>query len=327
MSAAVSEALVVALRGVAAGVALALVALAVKVMDDLLDEPEGSVDGRGLEDRSGHFRAVWSTPYVALGLALACGLAPGVAVSIFLSCYALGMAPSPIDRLPSGVVAWLESLACVLLGVLLTGPSEMLGSLLVVAAAQVIDDWHDLEQDRKSGLPAGKANIAQTVGRTPALALGLALWTAALFVSAPKALGSLGVLGLLVLQPGPGRPARPVAWRWGVVAGARSRGAALVGVAALAGAAGALLARCVPVFGLLPSVGWPGQGGDSGPGWLAFGLGAALSLVAAGGLVWAYRKGRAAGHRQALAGREAARRLSRRADKLDGVGRPGDGHT
>ncbi len=323
--------------GLVTGLAVFLVGLAVKAVDDLLDEPE-----RYARDTAGQAAYAGVIPYVALALAAAAGLAPSAAVSLFLAAYAIGMAPSPFIRLPSGLPSWAESVVGVGLGVLLTGPVETLGSLLLVAGAQALDDLLDLAIDRA----AGTANIALALGRWPTLALGALLWAAASALSPAKALSGLAVLTLIVAAPAAARlrssrsEARPA--ESPSAPGSRSQigrtglpltagGAAAAGLLGLAGAAigpGLLtsksgLGRGIPVTSASP--GAQGVAGAGIAGWALLLVGFVACAAVTGGLALAYRRGLEAGRRKGSAAERALGALRERATALDGADGAGPG--
>jgi len=159
----------------ATGLAVFAVGVAVRLLDDLLDgRPGESLPGTASAP------AVYAAALVALGA----GLAPGVAVSLFLSAYAVGMLADPAERLPPGAPAWVESLLAVGLAVALVGPLETAGSLLLMLGIQALDDGVDLPRDRAEG----RRSIATAVGRWPAFFLGAVCFSAALTFATAKAL-------------------------------------------------------------------------------------------------------------------------------------------
>jgi len=303
--------------GVATGLAVFLTALAVKALDDLLDEPErwageaGRTVGRG---------GPWLAAYIAAALVLAAGLAPGASVSLFLMAYAVGMLPSLGERLPSGLPSWAESLAALAVAVLVAGPLETLGSLLVIAGAQAFDDYWDAGEDRV----AGRASLAVALGRRGALAAAILLGLGALVVAPGKALPGVAVTVALVLG---------WAGRKGPLEGGGEGGeerertgrfaAAATGVAAAGlGALGALISRGgrafvfhadqTPAAGpALPASWWP---------WLAVLLGAVAVLAIAYGLAAAYRRGLRRGLAEGTEAGRALARLEAEARRLEGEG-------
>ncbi len=277
--------------GFAAGLAVFLTALAVKALDDLLDEPEG---------RGG--RAGGVAAYVAVLLVVAAGLDRRVAVSLFLAAYAVGMVSSPLTRLPSGLPSWGESLVAVGLGACLTGALEVLGSVLVVTAVQVFDDFWDLARDRE----AGRVGVAAAIGRWPALALAVLLYIAAALISPVKTLPTLAAVGVLVVPEGGRRrgegrnPGLPRFAIWGL-------GAAFLGaVGEASGGGGAAL---------LDPAGLALGGNPAEWGLLA--AGCLLVVAVAGGLVKAYSRGHDEGRRRGIEVGKALTLLQLRADHLD----------
>ena len=298
-------------NGVATGLAVFLTALAVKALDDLLDEPErwagepGRAAGRG---------GPGLAAYIAAALVLAAGLAPGASVSLFCMAYAVGMLPSLGERLPSGLPSWAESLAALAVAVLVAGPLETLGSLLVIAGAQAFDDYWDAGEDRA----AGRASLAAALGRRGALVAAILVGVGALVVAPAKALSGAAVTAALVLGwAGRKDPLEGGGERTGKFA------AAATGVAAAGlGGLGALISRGgrafvfhadqTPVAGpTLPASWWP---------WLAVLLGAVAVLAIAYGLAAAYRRGLRRGLAEGTAAGRALARLEAAARRLEGEG-------
>jgi hypothetical protein len=118
--------------------AVALAALAVKLLDDFLDQ-DGAEPDRA--------RPV----YALLALSVATVLAPGLSLSLFLAAYALGMLGELGRPFPSGLSGWQEMAVVTVLGLLLLGWREMLGSLLLMGGVQVGDDLIDWSADRGAG--------------------------------------------------------------------------------------------------------------------------------------------------------------------------------
>ncbi len=310
--------------GLGLGLAVFLTALAVKTMDDLLDEPEEASAGVGTGT---------AVAYVALLLVLAGGLAPAATVSLFLAAYAIGMAPGPAGRLPSGLPTWAESLVAIGFAVLVAGPAEALGSMLLVAGVQVFDDFWDYERDRALGL----ANIGLAVGRWPALTLALIFFAAGLTVSPGKTLAGVAAAGALVAgsgaKPGPDRfpelawlprrgddRRRPGSSRPG---SPRFRLAAVGVAAAVLGAAGTAVAAAVserlPPAGEAAGVCRGTVAGGWGS-WPVLAAGALVVLMAAAGtgLLWAYRRGLETGRRRGAEAEKALAVLRARAERLEG---------
>ena len=303
-------------RGVATGLAVFLTALAVKALDDLLDEPErwageaGRAVGRG---------GPWLAAYIAVALVLAAGLAPGTSVSLFLMAYAVGMLPSLGEKLPSGLPSWAESLAALAVAVLVAGPLETLGSLLVIAGAQAFDDYRDADEDRA----AGRASLAVALGQRGALAAAILLGLGALVVAPAKALSGAAVTVSLVLgwagRKGPSEGGGEGGEEEGK--GRERTGkfaAAATGVAAAGlGALGALISP-----GARAIVFHAGQMHAARPTvpWLAVLLGAAAVPAIAYGLSAAYRRGLRRGLAEGTEAGRALARLEAAARRLEGEG-------
>jgi hypothetical protein len=280
-----------------------LVGLAIKLLDDLLDEPESlAAPGRP---------AGWVSPYIVLAFAGAAGFAPATAVSLVLSAYALGMLTSPSLGLPSGLPSWAESLGCVAVGVLLLGPREILGSLLLLAGVQILDDAFDLERD----LTADRANIAAALGQGPAYVLGAALWVAAAIVSPVKALaGLVPILAFAALPAAAGwAPRLAILGRPRSVERREPRSWVILGGAA---AAAALLGWCGALTGESPGGPAPAQGGAWAE-WAALACAAAACVAAVAGTVLAYHRGAARGRRRGSEAEVARLALIRRAEALE----------
>jgi hypothetical protein len=314
-------------RGVATGLAVFLTALAVKALDDLLDEPEryGGEAGRAVGPGG-----PWLAVYIAAALALAVGLAPGASLSLFLMAYAVGMLPSLGERLPSGLPSWAESLAALAVALLVAGPLETLGSLLVIAGAQAFDDYRDAGEDRA----AGRASLAAALGGRGALAVAILLGLGALVVAPAKALSGAAVTVALVLgwagRKGPlqgggerGEEGQDGRERTGMF------GAAATGVVAAGlGALGALLShggRAIVLHtGQTPAVGKTQAAGPAFPvpwwPWFMLLLVAVVALSIGYGFATAYRRGLRRGLAEGTEAGRALARLEAAARRLEGEG-------
>jgi len=298
------------------GLSVFLTALAVKTLDDLLDEPEETALSVG---------AAKAAAYSALLLALGAGIAPARAVSLFLAAYAAGMLPAAAERLPTGVPSWAESAAAALLAAVLTGPLEAAGSLLVMMAVQAADDVCDAERDRAQGRP----NLTRAAGRAGAVALAAVSCVLALVLAPEKTLAVLAV-ALPVVTGWAGGDVLRSAFRSGSHV---SRGRARLRLAAvgLAAAGAAVLGRAVaPALGLPPAVLEAGGGAPALPGtWVVWVAACVAGAVALAGVPAAYRRGLQAGRRREREGAKALARLARRAEELEGAaggsGTPGTG--
>ncbi|MCL6580865.1 MAG: hypothetical protein K6U08_04515 [Firmicutes bacterium] len=268
------------IHSAATGAAVYLTGLALRFLDDLVDEPPPP-------DRTGAACGVCA----AVALVLAAGISPATAVSLFLAAYAVGMAASPRERMPSGLPAWAESLVALVLAGLLAGAAQTVSALLIALAVQAVDDRVDLADDTREGRP----NLAAAAGPRVAVALAAVLALAAL-VLAPQLTVAAAVTAAPFVtggvkdgpHPRTGRPHRYAAW-----------GAVTVLVAGLAGVAGAAGTRAAQP----PPAAWFSAGVPVSSGLLLAVLGAGLGVVAA---FEAYRRGLAQGEWK---GRRAGRAL------------------
>jgi len=293
------------LDGAAVGLAVFLAALGIKAMDDLLDEPERP-SYQGSDART--------AVYVASALVAACGLAPRTAVSLFLAAYALGMAPVPERRLPTGLPSWVEGVGALVLSAILAGPGQTAGSFGLMAGIQAVDDYRDRAVDSSQG----RANIALAAGPVPTLVIAAVTCTLALVFSPAKVLASVPVvLALVVLPPhSPGTVRR-------VVDQVRFRTAAVAVGSVVLGAVGQVFVGA----GLLSGAGEPGAppgGADTLTGLWTWVLPVALATLLLGGLSvvnLAYRRGVARGRRRGREAEKALQALRARAEAFERAGR------
>lgn len=280
--------------------AAGLVGLAVKLLDDTLDQPG---DPTTLAGRLGEGATL------AYGLAAGVAgvaLAPAVGLALFAASYALGMVgmgAGPGERLPSRLPAWVESLAALGASLLLAGVGVTGGAFGALLAVQALDDLADWCRDGE--VPAlRRRSLAGALGRVGAgavavagLLLGLAFdWrvVAAVALAVPVV--------LVVSGPASGRGARHHVRRaagWGLLLAGAVAGAGLVAAGDTAGA----LPRPA---GATPALSTP-FASPRGPGGAA--VAAAGTLVALG---LAYGAGRRQGRRLGeQAGRSVAPLLLR----------------
>jgi len=114
--------------------------MAVKLMDDRLDEPLDS-----LLNRPNLTRVLGRADiaYALLSLTLAVALSPVVALVLFAASYAVGMAHEPGRTGPLGLPYWAESAGILAVGVLKAGVGLQAAALLGVGAVQLVDDIRD----------------------------------------------------------------------------------------------------------------------------------------------------------------------------------------
>lgn len=149
--------------------ALLMTGVAVKLMDDFLDEEvDRELGHENLAARLG--RATLPYALVLLGLGMA--LATRVSLAMFLAAYSLGMAGDLSRRLPTGLKGYQESLVTVGLGAMVSGWRTMAAALAVVVWLQAADDLVDRSLDRR----ARSFNLAEFFGGWEAALGALTLW-------------------------------------------------------------------------------------------------------------------------------------------------------
>lgn len=136
-----------------------LTGVAIKLLDDLLD------DEPGYGDLTPTGRAVYALAALALALALDAKLG----FCLFAAAYGLGMLSEPQLRLSTGLPAWLEITIAFGLAALLATPALALQALLSLGAVQLLDDLIDYGAD--ASLPG--RNWARRLGRGEAALVGL----------------------------------------------------------------------------------------------------------------------------------------------------------
>lgn len=125
--------------------AVVLVGVAVKLMDDVLDREEDAWTGRpNAAARLGPA----ATAYALAALAGASALSLRDALLLFWASYAWGMAHGSGARLPLGLRAWQETAVTVALSVAAAGLADTLAALALVGSVQLVDDWIDLRRER-----------------------------------------------------------------------------------------------------------------------------------------------------------------------------------
>ncbi|MDI3279952.1 MAG: hypothetical protein QJR13_01080 [Bacillota bacterium] len=128
--------------------ATALTGLAVRLLDDFLDEPELPSGWLApLVARAGRGVIAYALLFLALGAA--CNLE--WTVTLFLSAYAIGMGHEGQRLLPSGLAAWGECALALAVGVVRFGLLSLAASFTAVLFVQLLDDLVDVEEDKERG--------------------------------------------------------------------------------------------------------------------------------------------------------------------------------
>ncbi|MGI6559243.1 MAG: hypothetical protein ACOX20_10030 [Limnochordia bacterium] len=135
-----------------------LAGLAIKIMDDCLDEP--------MEDLAVYCRR-GAIAYGLLALAIAAAIEWETACSLFFAAYILGMAGDEIRPLASRLRGWEESLIVLGIGLASVGWKALLAAMSTMAAVQLYDDLADLAKDARWG----RANLVRRWGYTECLLL------------------------------------------------------------------------------------------------------------------------------------------------------------
>ncbi|HHV07643.1 MAG TPA: hypothetical protein GXX69_05475 [Firmicutes bacterium] len=157
-------------------VGLCLAGLAIKFLDDYLDQEEDDTGNLTLAVRLGPGVLAYALLLYALGTQLS-----QWSFSIFLASYACGMLGTNDWLLPIGTPAWLETAVVLLLGLVLCGWNEMLSSFLMILGIHLLDDVIDTQIQ---GTQAKTNNLVHQWGRVETLILGILLTLLSL-LSAP----------------------------------------------------------------------------------------------------------------------------------------------
>ncbi len=145
-----------------------LTAVAIKVMDDLLDQEIDLVHRReNLVNLLGGGIAA----YAMLALVAAVALRPAVATPLFCAAYAIGMGYDFTLVYPTGVRGWGEALTAIILSLITAGSLVTISAILLMLAVQITDNAEDNET------AAWPLNLlfGGAVGKTPALVCATAM--------------------------------------------------------------------------------------------------------------------------------------------------------
>lgn len=147
-------------------IAVVCCSAAIKLADDYLDREYDVIAGK----------ANWTEVleqgtmlYAMFLLALAAGINTSLSLSLFLSCYIVGMFSSMRDKFPSRLSGFQESLIALTIGLFLFGLHTMLFSLSFILAIQLFDDYIDAQSDHL----VGQRNFANRFGEIECLIASL----------------------------------------------------------------------------------------------------------------------------------------------------------
>lgn len=151
--------------------AVLLCGIAVKLMDDYLDQELDYHTGR---QNWAYYWGKSTLVYAMVAIVLAAALYYILAVALFLASYVVGMGHELRQALPSRLSGWQESLLALCLGAVLCGWRAMLFAICYIGAVQIIDDCLDHYVDTLVGR-SGKRNIARLLGPVEAVLLAILL--------------------------------------------------------------------------------------------------------------------------------------------------------
>lgn len=172
---------------------LLLVGLAIKLMDDFLDQEKDKASGQyNLYHILGKSILPYSLVIFSFGLYL--NLVEGI--SFFAASYLLGMAHDYHLRLPSGLIAWQEGLIVFMFSTYLTDLKNSLSALLLILLLQFIDDLIDFKKDSQYF----QANLFKKLGFFNSVLIMLALTIVAIIFYPVKLIYFIIAIILLYLS-------------------------------------------------------------------------------------------------------------------------------
>ncbi len=172
---------------------LLLVGLAIKLMDDFLDQEKDKASG---QYNLYHILGISILPYslVIFSFGLYLNLVEGI--SFFAASYLLGMAHDYHLRLPSGLIAWQEGLIVFMFSTYLTDLKNSLSALLLILLLQFIDDLIDFKKDSQYF----QANLFKKLGFFNSVLIMLALTIIAIIFYPVKLIYFITAIILLYLS-------------------------------------------------------------------------------------------------------------------------------
>lgn len=175
--------------------AVALVGITIKMMDDFLDQEVDRLQGKEtLVQRLGSA----TLPYSLILIMTAMALNTPLAGSLFLASYVIGMGRDNLmdsfRLLPSGVPSCMEMLLGLVLGILFWGFQEMASSLVTILVLQFFDDLYDyqLQEERNP------SNWVQRIGKVETTLVSLICLLIALILNLNKLFMVLAVAPLII---------------------------------------------------------------------------------------------------------------------------------
>lgn len=174
------------------GLSILLTGIVIKIMDDSLDQDIDAILGypkNPWADNTG------TLPYALLVFSLACALDAKTSASLFLACFAVGMAGNLTAAMPSGLYGYQESLGILILGLFIFGVRCFASSVLIVLTIQILDDYLDYEKDW-----ALKSNWSYVLGSVESLLLVIILFLTSLYMDFFKSVVAIASYGVIVFS-------------------------------------------------------------------------------------------------------------------------------
>ncbi|MGI6485261.1 MAG: hypothetical protein ACOX15_02765 [Tepidanaerobacteraceae bacterium] len=152
----------------------------IKIMDDYVDQDYDALIGKYNIVKLMGYGAVL---YGLLFFSVACALNVSIAVSLFLASFAIGMVGVLCVKMPSGFFGYIESIAVLIIGIILVGSKAMISAVFVMASIQLLDDYIDLQCDMSS-----KKNLAFILGKMECIILAIILFLIAFYFEPEKSI-------------------------------------------------------------------------------------------------------------------------------------------
>lgn len=153
----------------------------VKILDDYLDD-DANYEFINLSINKGVL------PYCLMIFALSAAFNDEYAVTLFSSCYIVGMFHDFNLALPSKLKSYHEIIIVIILNALLYNLLSIITSLLVILLIQFVDDIRDIKWDKKYGFK----NFALKFGKIETILLSLIIFIVLILSDMEKAFIVLG---------------------------------------------------------------------------------------------------------------------------------------
>ena len=150
----------------------------IKIMDDYTDQ---NIDKMLEKPNIYEAMELGGLPYVLLLLSLAFILDPITSLSLFLSSYVIGMMGSINVKMPSGLYGYQESILILFFSFITLEKIDMVSSITIIFAIQLLDDFLDYERDYLN-----KKNLAFVLGKTECMLLSVILFLLTCYLDSIK---------------------------------------------------------------------------------------------------------------------------------------------